>query len=203
MEKLDLYKTDKIYYQPPAHPVLVELPAYNYLSIVGRGDPDGTDFAKGLQAMYPIAYAIKFAAKAMGKDFTVPKLEGLWWFDNGGSAETVPRSEWNWRLLIRMPDFVDPVMFDTAKAKAIAKKPANQADFDRVEWYTLHEKTVAQMLHVGPFKTEPKTQQAIKAFMAENGYKHAGDHHEIYLSDFSKTPQEKQRTILRYPVAKR
>lgn len=30
-----------------------------------------------------------------------------------------------------------------------------------------------------------------------------GKHHEIYLSDFTKTAPEKLKTILRYPVRKR
>ena len=37
-------------------------------------------------------------------------------------------------------------------------------------------------------------------FIEQNGVEVAGYHHEIYLSDPRKTPEEKLRTILRYEV---
>ena len=45
------------------------------------------------------------------------------------------------------------------------------------------------------------------AFLRENGYENDFSngrmHHEIYLSDARRVPQEKWRTVIRHPVRKR
>lgn len=114
MEKLDLTKKYKNYFRASKKPELLEIEPASFLSIKGKGDPSGDDFAHAVQALYATAYTVKFIFKSMDKDFTVSKLEGLWWFDEnkyGGfsMSETprkIPRSEWEYRLLIMMPDFV-------------------------------------------------------------------------------------------------
>jgi hypothetical protein len=57
-----------------------------------------------------------------------------------------------------------------------------------------------QVLHTGPFSEESRTLQKVGDFIVEKGLTQNGLHHEIYLSDFRKTPPEKLRTILREPV---
>ncbi len=114
MEKLNLTQKYKSYFKAGNHPQIVDIGPAQYISIVGRGDSNGATYAENLQALYSVAYAIKFRFKGAGKDFVVSKLEGLWWFDAEKykgipMAETpgrVPREEWNYRLLIRLPDFV-------------------------------------------------------------------------------------------------
>ena len=59
-----------------------------------------------------------------------------------------------------------------------------------------------QGLHIGSFYEEERTIAKIMDFVQENGLKVMGYHHEIYLSDPSKTPEEKLKTILRYAVKK-
>lgn len=81
MEKLALTKHDKAYYSAGAKPELKKLMACNYLAIAGKGDPSAPAFQLDLQALYSVAYNIKFACKAEGNDFVVPKLEGIWNFD--------------------------------------------------------------------------------------------------------------------------
>ena len=81
MKKTDLRKLYKSYYSATAKPQLVNLEASRYLSICGKSDPSGSLFAAKIQALYATAYAIKFSYKAKDLDFTVAKLEGLWWFD--------------------------------------------------------------------------------------------------------------------------
>jgi hypothetical protein len=43
----------------------------------------------------------------------------------------------------------------------------------------------------------------LRAFAAENGYKVAGKHHEIYFSDPRRSKPEKLRTIIRFALSKR
>ncbi len=205
MSKLNLSKTDKVYYTSKSEPEVVEFDPINYLSIKGIGDPSGQDFSDRIQALYPLAYTIKFAYKAIEQDFVVPKLEALWHFDNEKYADIsmamapkqIPRSEWKYQLLIRMPDFVLKSQFHDAIKTLKAKKEVNH--IDEIEFITLNEGKCVQMLHTGPFETEPVSLAKIKIFMDDQGLSKNGHHHEIYLSDFRKVAPEKLRTILREP----
>ncbi len=78
MEKLDLVKKYKTYYTAKTEPELVFIEEANFLSITGKGDPSGIEFAAHLQALYTVAYTLKFMCKAQNQDFAVAKLEGLW-----------------------------------------------------------------------------------------------------------------------------
>lgn len=206
MEKTDLTKVFKQYFSAKAKPELVDIEAAQFISITGKGDPSGDAFAASIQALYTAAYGIKFFYKEQGKDFVVSKLEGLWQFDlekykGIGMAEApakIPRSEWEYRLLIRMPDFVSKEVVEKALPEISIKK--DNAQVQQVEWFEMKEGKSVQMLHVGPFSTEPGSLALMAAFMSENGLTHNGLHHEIYLSDFRKTPDAKLKTILREPV---
>src|SRR6266849_4441548 len=105
--KLDLYRRHKAEYVTPRTPKLVRVGPARYLSVSGRGDPNGPGFGAAVGALYGLAYTIKMAKQAARKDFVVAKLEGLWW---GGRRGTLlidsPRSTWRWKVLIRIPTFV-------------------------------------------------------------------------------------------------
>lgn len=206
MDKLDLSKKYRTYFTAGATPELVEFEKMNFISITGKGDPSGEEFSEKIEALYPVAYAIKFAFKTREKDFVVSKLEGLWWYDEQKYANhtmvdapaDIPRSEWEYRLLIRLPDFVTERDFRKAKEEALKKK---KIDLMReVEFYSMTEGKCVQMLHVGPYSTEPETLRQLAEFIQKNDLGRNGLHHEIYLSDFRKTEPEKLRTILREPV---
>ena len=81
MEKLDLTKQYKPYYTATGKPELVTIEPANFLSITGKGDPSEKKYSEKLAALYATIYTLKFACKAIGKDFVVAKLEGLWSFD--------------------------------------------------------------------------------------------------------------------------
>jgi len=206
MEKLDLSKLHKDYYSAKRDPVIVDIGPARFLSLAGKGDPSDKAFTQVIQTLYTTAYTVKFICKSLGQDFVVPKLEGLWWFDEekpGGFsiAEAplkVPRSRWEYRLLIRMPEFVTHEMTEDAIDSVITKKNLQEAG--QVQLFSMTEGTCVQILHVGPFSEEPGTLQKIGDFTAKRGLARNGLHHEIYLSDFRKTPPEKLRTILREPV---
>lgn len=206
MNKLDLTKEYRSYFTAKTKPGLVTIEEAHFISITGKGDPSAPAFASDIEALYSTAYTIKFMHKALNNDFTVSKLEGLWWFDENKfpgrniktAATEVPRSEWEYRLLIKMPLFVSASDIATAKGTVIKKKAL--ALVDRVEYFTMREGRSVQMLHVGPFSTEPESLLQIGAFMEENKLLRNGLHHEIYLSDFRKTAPEKLKTILREPV---
>lgn len=206
MEKLNLTRQFKSYYTAKNKPELVHIERAQYLAIQGKGDPSGKDFMRKIQAIYPVAYALKFAFKAQGKDFVVAKLEGLWWYDESrypnatidNAPQTIPRREWEYRLLIRIPNFVTQTEVESAVGKCYSTKGV--AEIREVSFFEMEEGKVVQMLHTGPFDTEPETLAKLNDFMTTNALGRNGLHHEIYLSDFRKTPPHKLKTILREPV---
>lgn len=206
MIKIDLVKEDKPYFTAKAKPEEYEVGPMSYLAVEGKGDPSSEDFAAKISALYSTAYTVKFDFKAQGKDFVVSKLEGQWWYDEQrfgtpsmeDAPKAIPRSEWEYRLLIRMPDFVTEAQVSAATKAVVQKKGI--AGAAQVSLLELNEGRVVQMLHVGPFDKEPETLAQMMAFMREKGMQKNGLHHEIYLSDFRKTAPEKLRTILREPV---
>jgi hypothetical protein len=185
--KTDLTKTHKRWYK-------------------AAGDPSGADYAEDLQALYAVAYTLKFMYKAQQQDFVVAKLEGQWSFDEKKfgfptmeeAPLKIPRSEWHYRSLIRLPEFVTEESVKEAIQKVRAKKAVK--GLDKVQFYELPESYFVQALHVGPFEKEPETLKKLKAFIDEKGFAKNGSHHEIYLSDFRKTAPDKLKTILREPV---
>lgn len=204
--KTDLTKDHKAYYTAKNKPEIIDIAPAQFLSITGKGDPSGQEYSDRIQAMYSTAYTLKFSYKAQEKDFAVAKLEGLWWFDeekyNGltitEAPQKVPRSEWSYRMLIRMPEFVSNEALQTAIDTVKSKKGIVLAS--EIELFKMHEGKSVQMLHVGPFSNEPESLLIMNQFMQENKLQRNGRHHEIYLSDFRKTPQDKLKTILREPV---
>jgi hypothetical protein len=105
--KLDLYEQHKDEYATPREPVLITVKPARYLSIQGRGEPGGAAFQAATTALYNVAFTVKMARKAAGRDYAVCKLEGLWWGKHkDGHFEREPRSSWNWQLLIRVPDWI-------------------------------------------------------------------------------------------------
>lgn len=206
MSKLDLSKTLKSYYTAKTKPEIIDLPPTHYLSITGQGDPNAEDFGAKVQALYATAYTLKFASKGKGRDFVVAKLEGLWWYDEGKysdltmteSVQKVPRTDWQYRLLIQLPDFVKPAAVAEAVETVWTKKQLDLAK--NVSLHELHEGKVVQMLHHGPYATEIESLLIMKDFMDQQGFQRNGLHHEIYLSDVNKTAPEKLKTILREPV---
>lgn len=203
--KLDLTKTEKPYYTAPSVPQRITVPAAKFLSISGKGDPNGEAFAAATQALYTAAYSVKAIYKQQQQDFTVCKLEGLWWVDENRwkvdghhSALQVPREEWQWQLLIRIPAFVTAENAQQAIQTAFVKKQLPL--LKGVTMISYDEGDCIQVMHTGPYSTEPVTLQLMEDFMAKHQLKWNGKHHEIYLSDPRKAAPEKMKTILRQPV---
>jgi len=206
MEKLDLSKKYKTYFSAVQTPQVVEIEPAHFLSIRGKGDPSGQAFLEKLQALYATAYTLKFKYKSMGKDFVVSKLEALWWFDESKFAgitmdeapQKIDRSEWEYRLLIRMPEYVNDHEVNETKETAFQKK--GWLLIKEICLFQMTEGKCVQMLHLGPFAKEPETLSIMAKFITEKAFSKNGYHHEIYLSDFNRTVPEKLKTILREPV---
>ncbi len=198
-EKLDLYKLYKSEYVTPKTPKMVETKPALYLSVTGRGEPGSEGFTGAFGALYSVAFTIKMARKAVGQDYAVSHLEGLYWMDDKGKDfATVPPSQWNWDIIIRVPDFITEE--DLRQAKAALEKRRGDQQAEVVKLKPLDEGLCVQMLHVGPYQEEGKTVAAMEEFARGQKLALHGLHHEIYLSDPRRVPPERLRTILRHPV---
>lgn len=201
--KLDLAKADKPYYSASTEPALIEFGELPYLTVTGKGAPEGQAFAAATEALYTVAYAAKAICKKEDRDFTVAKLEGLWWVaadvKSMQDALKVPREEWHWKLLIRMPDYMTGEIADAAREHA-ARKKKDLEPIRRVKFEAIREGLCVQVMHIGPYSTEPETLARMEAFMDEHRLVSNGLHHEIYLSDPRKANPASMRTILRHPV---
>lgn len=201
MAKIDMKKELKELYGAKAKPQLVDVPSINFLMVDGEGDPNGSkSFEDALQLLYGLSYTIKFDLKKakVGPEYSVMPLEGLWWAKAGPKFEIGERGDWIWTLMIAQPEHVTQEHVDAAKVKLRKKDPSAQVEMCRFEPF--QEGKCVQMLHVGPYATEPETVKVMKAFMEEKGLQHRGKHHEIYMSDPRRTEQSKLKTILRHPV---
>lgn len=208
MEKLNLSKKYKDYFTAKIAPQLLDTGPAQYVSLRGKGDPSDAGFMEKIRALYATAYGIKFICKTKEKDFVVSKLEGLWWFDEqkfghysmSESAQKVPRKEWEYRLMIRMPDYITTSELGEAIENVATRKGIKTAN--EIVWFEMDEGLCIQTLHIGPFSAEPETLERIDAFSKNNQLSKNGLHHEIYLSDFNRTDPLKLKTILREPVIK-
>src|SRR5437762_13547407 len=141
--KLDLYKLHKDEYAAPRSPRLITVKPAAYLTIAGQGEPGGEVFQQQVGALYGIAFTVKMTKKFAGQDYAVCKLEGLW----SNSAATQPKAM-QWKLLIRVPEFVRKEDLQTA-ADALVKKGKGDVIRD-VRLERINEGRCVQMLHVGP-----------------------------------------------------
>ncbi len=198
-EKLDLYKLHSADYAAPKKPVIVEIRPAKYLAITGRGEPGGEIFTAKLGALYNVAFTVKMTKKFAGQDYSVCKLEGLWWGD-GKKRDFFqePPATWNWKLIIRVPEFINEADVDRALQKLQSK--GKGPEVTEVKVYTYNEGPCVQMLHLGPYSEESKSIAELSEFARQQGKSFHGLHHEIYLSDPRRVPAEKLRTILRIPV---
>lgn len=77
---------------------------------------------------------------------------------------------------------------------------------EKVRFEAFDEGLCVQIMHIGPYSTEPETMKKIEDFILKEGLKNkvgnSGKHHEIYLSDPRKSKPESMKTVLRLPVEK-
>jgi hypothetical protein len=198
MEKSDLRKELAWLYKPSAKTIsLVDVPEMSFIMVDGRGAPESEQYQQSIEALYPVAYTLKFAKKAAGQDFTVMALEGLWWADDYSvfDPETGDRNAWQWTMMIMQPDFVTIKDFESAVEAARQKK--DLPGLGKMRFERFKEGKAAQLMHIGPYSAEGPNIQKIHDKIKEIGGKFSGKHHEIYLSDPRRTDPAKWKTVIR------
>jgi len=196
--KLDLFKKFRSEYIMPKQPLFIMVGPAKYLTIFGHGAPGGEHFGQHVSALYSVAYTLKMTEKRAGYDYKVCHLEGQWWAEDGSDFRTHQPQEWDWRLMIRVPEFLTQKELDAAIKAVLVKGKAPLAGEIKLE--DIAEGRCVQMLHVGPYADEHPSVEKMQHFAEGQGLHLRGPHHEIYVSDPNRVPKERLRTILRYPV---
>jgi len=201
---IDLRRELSALYSAAREPAFVDVPELPFLMIDGHGDPNTAPaYAEAVQALYSVAYTIRFALKrgTHAVDAPVMPMEGLWWTPDMATFSTADKSQWDWTMMIVVPEQVTAAVVEDARVAAARKRPLASLDGVRLERFA--EGRCAQVLHVGPYGAEGPTVAALHAFIEANGCALTGKHHEIYLGDPRRAAPDKLRTIVRQPVARR
>lgn len=200
MAALDMKKTLKeLYLAVPREPCLVKVPACQYLMVDGKGDPNTSkDFSAAIQALYGLSYTLKFMLKDEGVEFVVMPLEGLFNADDPEVFLRGNKKAWRWTLMILQPRGVTQKRLSAARGELMKKK--GLSSLPDVRLAKLSEGLCVQVLHIGPYAAERPTIEGMHAFMKEKGLDFAGAHHEIYISDPTRTAPAKMKTVIRQPV---
>ena len=204
MGKVDFKRELRHLYQPKKAFTVVEVPEMQFLMVDGHGDPNvSLEYTEALEALYAVAYKIKFVSKkTLERDYVVPPLEGLWWAEDMDTF-TVNRtkSAWDWTMMIMQPEWIDETVCADALEQVAKSKDLAALPKLRLERY--HEGLCVQIMHVGSYDDEaPTLTRMHDEWMPEEGYAPAGKHHEIYLSDPRRVAPEKLKTVLRQPIRK-
>ena len=200
--KIDYKKTLKQLYNPAKGSFqLVDVPPMNFLMVDGKGDPNtSVEYQQAVDALYSMAYGIKFALKPQGYDHIVPPLEGLWWMDNKVEFNLANKPRWEWSMMIMQPEWVVPEIVE--KVLVSAKKKKANALLDEIRFERYIEGFSVQIVYTGAYANEAPTIAEMHKYIRDNGYQSNGKHHEIYLGDPRKTSPERLQTILRQPIRK-
>jgi len=207
MQTLDLKKDYKFLFSSSNKaPQLVDVPRLNFLRIDGAIEPGKAPgssplFLENIQALYGAAYTLKFMLKKRPSDpidYPVMALEGLWWVEDGHFDINI-KDNWFYTLQILQPELVTPEIFAEGLLK-VRKKKGDLACFSRLRLEPFHEGLSVQMLHLGPYATEPATVEKMDAFILSSNLQKTGTHHEIYLGNPLLADPSKLKTILRHPV---
>jgi len=213
MKTLDLKKELKYLYQPsPKKPEIIKIPKMQFAMIdgaieKGREPGNSPGFQDATQALYSISYTLKFVLKKRKTnpiDYPVMALEGLWWVENG-FFDIAVKDNWFYTLMILQPDVITKDVFAEG-LEQIRKKKGTSPALSKLRLANFEEGMCVQIMHIGPYATEPATIERMRAFALENGYRDRvgpnGKHHEIYLGDPRKAAPEKLKTVLRHPLEK-
>lgn len=182
---------------------LVDVAPLQYLMADGHGDPNtARSWSAAIEAVYPLAYKLKFASKARGRDYSVMPLEALWWADDMAAFTSArDKSRWSWTLMNMVPDWITDDDLAEARAAVTTGAPVGQVRLERYR-----EGLSVQTLHVGSYDDEAPVLRALHEGLPNGDcipgerLRMTGRHHEIYLSDARRTAPERLRTILRQPV---
>ena len=197
-------KAEKEIYMTKVKPEIAIIPPQQFITIKGQGNPNSEEFATKVQALYAISYTLKMMPRQGIEidgyyDYTVYPLEGFWTMLDDFKGGEINKDLLVYEIMIKQPDFITTEL--VAKAKEMAAKKVEASLLEAVNFKTIEDGKVVQMLHKGSFDDEPATFAKMAIFCEANNLVRTDyGHKEIYLSDFRKVTPDKYKTILRTTV---
>ena len=200
-------RAEKKFYLPGTKPELINIPAFRFFSVEGKGDPNDKFFAEYIGVLYSLSYAIKMSPKKGIApegyfEYAVYPLEGVW--DISDEAKKAPSAKLDknsliFNLMIRQPDFVNQEFAEEIIKLTKKKKP--HPLLENVTFNTFEEGNCLQMMHIGSYDDEPESFRSMEDFCLENNFdRESKTHREIYLSDARKMSPDKLKTVLRFKI---
>lgn len=192
--------------KPRKKPDVVALAERRVICRSGEGGPELPAFEAAVGALYGVAYTLKFARKAAGREnLKVGVLEGVWWAEGVDlPLDRIPdRETWRWRVRIAVPDDTTDDEVAAAIEAVTTRKGGKLEGSDearKVSLTTLPAGRFGRILHIGPYAEEPRSFATLNELLAEQGVEAGHGHVEIYLSDPSRTAPERLRTGLLLPL---
>jgi len=185
----------------------VDIPRIQAIAVSGNEPPSSTQYHEAIAVLYGIAYSLKMGLKFSKLprpkgyfDYKVGALETLWWSENG-AFDITNSATLRWQAYLMVPAFVTKSLVTAARKMASEKHP--EVPYKNGTLTSLTEGPSVQMLNVGPYDQERPTIDALHAYVADNGLVVKGKHHEIYLSDPTRTSPAKLKTVIRLGVGRR
>jgi len=206
----DWKKSEKSLYLPAGEPCRIDVPAFTFFAIRGRGDPNGAAFQDYVGVLYSLAYAVRMSYKwdeppAGYETYAVYPLEGVWDVSDEVKASgpgvrgPLDKDSLVFRLMIRQPEFVTPELAERAMETVRRKKPSPL--LGSAVFATLEEGPCVQMLHRGSYDDEPASFSRMEEFCASEGLTRKSlTHREIYISDPRRVDASAMKTVLRFQV---
>jgi hypothetical protein len=194
MKTIDFGKDLKELYTAGKEVREVTAAAGAFFAVDGQGAPGGEAFQKAIEQLYATLFTAKFALKQQGTiDFKVNKLEGLYFSE----PHQTPMDQWQWRLMVRVPDEVGAKELAAARKVIQQRKGLDTKAVRRIRW---KEGRAVQVMHVGPYDQVEATYRRLLEYAQQHELALAGAAHEIYLSDPRRVAPERLKTIVRLPV---
>lgn len=190
-------------YEATTKPGIIKVPPTLFVKVDGEDAPGSERFKAAIKVVYGIFYAIKMWDKkhTPPKDyeqFTVAPLEAMWWTCVSEKFDPKSPEEWQWIIMIRVPNFVTQKFFEEVVEELVLSKKNDIYKKARLE--LTHEGFCVQILHIGPYDKEDASLKILRDYANKNKYEIYGRHHEIYLNYPGRTAPDKLKTVLRYAV---
>lgn len=196
MKTIDLAKDFKDLYTATSKVKEVIAERGTFLSVEGTGAPGGEAYIAAIGALFAVAYTTKFTLKKAGVlDFKVPPPECVWRVED---PKGTPRTEWEWRLMIRVPDEVTTAHLKEVRKTLAEKKGLDASNVKRRSW---RPGRALQIMHVGPYDKLEEPYAKLSAHADQIGAKPKTGCHEVYLSHPGRTAPDRLRTIVRMPIS--
>lgn len=179
--ELGAQDVDPAAYEHLIEPRIVERADERVLEVRAIGDPDEVG-----GAAFGLLFQLYFSSGAAA-GFTPPVARARW----QEGLDEIPRGEWIGRYALPVPETLESLP---------EHEPPDGVTASITTW---EYRTVAEILHIGPYDAEEPTIERLKAFVEAEGYHTFGGHEEEYvLGPTMAGPgnPDEYRTILRYRV---